>query len=177
MLKRNSFQFLPGLEGHGDIQIRTATKKDHVFVTIGKKRVVEYNLNEKQVVVNYFVPSHITLSTPLVFDTTSGQVVCVVNKVSLIMWDGNQSHLDKIPEASKMPSPVRDLSLSDDGKVWVIFVNGDVQLLDSLRRNSLVTWNPCPHQPTDILKSRILWHGSACLWKGEAENWHEGQQK
>lgn len=54
-----SFQPLPGLSGTGDIHIRPARKPDHFLVTIGHKRVVEYNIRERQVVTNYFTPSHI----------------------------------------------------------------------------------------------------------------------
>ena len=54
-----SFQPLPGLTGTGDIHIRPAKKPDHFLVTIGHKRVVEYNIRERQVVTNYFTPSHI----------------------------------------------------------------------------------------------------------------------
>ena len=56
---RSSFQPLPGLSGQGEIQMRPAKRPDHFLVTIGQKRIVEYNIRERQVVTNYFTPSHI----------------------------------------------------------------------------------------------------------------------
>ena len=74
MGRRTSLQSLTGLEGHGDIVLRPAAKSSNALITIGSKRAVEYDLEENQIVKNYFVPSHLTLSTPLTYDSLSKRI-------------------------------------------------------------------------------------------------------
>ena len=128
MVRRNSLQSLSGLEGHGDIILRPAAKTTNALITIGTKRAVEYDLEEKQIVKSYFVPSHLTLSTPLSYDSLSKTMVCVVNKTSLLVWGGQENHLERLKETKKLTVAVTDI-LSSDGTLLLCFENGDLQPL------------------------------------------------
>ena len=128
MGRRTSFQSLAGLEGHGDIEIRPCANPRHALITIGAKRAVEYDLEEKHIVKSFFVPSHMTLSTPLCHDALTNQLVCCLNKTSLLIWDGQESHLDKIQPIRKLEASVNDILATDDSLI-VVFQNGDLQPL------------------------------------------------
>jgi len=157
-----SYQPLPGLSGNGDIQIRPAKKPDHFLVTIGHKRIVEYNIRERQVVTNYFTPSHIKLSTPMSYDKVTDKNVCVINKNSLLLWDGVETHLDAIKSTNKLYASAIDLLLVDQ-KLVVVFENGDVQPIECLQKRSKPSEScaPCRKSKEDITKTRIFWHKGA----------------
>ena len=128
MGRRTSFQSLAGLEGDGDVDIRPSSKPNHALITIGAKRAVEYDLEEKQIVKSFFVPSHMALSTPLCYDPLTRQMVCCLNKTSLLVWDGQENHLDKIQQTRKLEASVSDI-LATDGTLILVFQNGDLQPL------------------------------------------------
>jgi len=154
-----SYQPLPGLSGNGDVQIRPAKKPDHFLVTIGHKRVVEYNIRERQVVTNYFTPSHIKLSTPMCYDKVTDRYVCVINKTSLLLWDGVETHLDAIKSTNKLYASAIDLILVDQ-KLVVVFENGNVQPIECLQKRSQPSEScaPCRKSKENIIKTRIFWH-------------------
>ena len=129
MGRRTSFQSLAGLEGDGDINIRPSAKANNALITIGAKRAVEYDLEEKQIVKSFFVPSHMTLSTPLCYDPLTRQMVCCLNKTWLLVWDGQENHLDKIQPKRKLEVSVIDILVSKDGTLILVFQNGDLQPL------------------------------------------------
>jgi len=154
-----SFQPLPGLTGTGDIHIRPAKKPDHFLVTIGHKRVVEYNIRERQVVTNYFTPSHIKLSTPMVYDEITEKNVCVINKNSLLIWDGAETKLDAIRPTNRLYTSAIDILIKDQ-KVIIVFENGDLQPLECVQRRSQASesFTSFRNSKESIMKTRIFWH-------------------
>ena len=67
--------FLSGLDGAEEFSIRPSAKMDHLLFTLGKqRRAVEYRLSDKNVVNSYFLPSHMSFSTPIIKHGTDSGV-------------------------------------------------------------------------------------------------------
>ena len=166
MVRRTSLQSLSGLEGHGDIAIRPAAKTNYALISIGTKRAVEYDLDEKQIIKSYFVPSHLNLSTPLSYDNLSKSMVCVVNKTSLLVWDGQENHLERLKETKKLKVSVTDI-LASDGTLILCFENGDLQPLNYVLESTKVP-TIIPMKCGKDVKMTLSWSKDVqyCIKKG-----------
>ena len=54
--------------------------------------------------------------------------MCVVNKTSLLVWDGQENHLERLKETKTLNNSVTDI-LATDGTLLLCFENGDLQPL------------------------------------------------
>lgn len=161
MEKRPTTRILSGLEGPGKVEVRPAKNSENILVTIGRKRVVEYNFDSQQIIKSYFSASHVKLSTPLVYDEASQKLVCVVNKTNLLVWDGQETHLDKIKASNRLYSPAIDMFVHEQ-KITVLFENGDLQPLECLQKSfNAHNSSACKYKPMEIVKSKLVWHRGA----------------
>ena len=151
--------FLNGLEGLDQIVIRSSAKADHLLITMGNRRAVEYKISDKTVVNNFFLPSHMFLSTPVVMSGSKQEFVCAINKTQLLVWDGQESRLEEVKNVIKLPSPVNDLILEEGKNAILAFDNGDLQSVDYVCQNQeKYNFNKCQYCPRVIVKSRIMSH-------------------
>jgi hypothetical protein len=158
-MERKTAHFLAGLEGQGALQVRPSKSDDQALVTLGQKRIVEYNFVDRTVVTNFFLPSHMTLSTPLAFDSLCRRYVCVVNHTLLFVFDGTENHLENVAVTRTLDKPAEDI-LAFDGGTFVIFQDGDVQPLQHVVDSPIVGAQTSPKKTktSPIRSSRLLWH-------------------
>ena len=158
-MPHNKICFLNGLDGPDDVIVRSSEKADNILITLGNRRAVEYNINDRSVVNNYFLPSHMSFSTPVATYSPNGDLVCVVNKTQLMIWNGRNTNFEQA-EVVKLPSPVSDLLIEDCKNKVLVFENGDLQSVEYLRNDVEMQHQhtKCPHLPNIITKTRILSH-------------------
>ena len=133
-MPHNKICFLNGLDGPDDVIVRSSEKADNILITLGNRRAVEYNINDRSVVNNYFLPSHMSFSTPVATYSPNGDLVCVVNKTQLMIWNGRNTNFEQA-EVVKLPSPVSDLLIEDCKSKVFVFENGDLQSVEYLRND------------------------------------------
>jgi len=124
----------PGLNGQGDIEIHHGQVDGQFLATIGRKRAIEYSFADLQVVSNFFLQSSDKLSTPVVYDFDRSEYVCVLNKTSLLIWDGKESYLNKVKITHRLPLHAINLIFIDQ-KLAIVYENGYLQLLDAVQRS------------------------------------------
>ena len=154
--------FLSGLDGAEEFSIRPSAKMDHLLFTLGKqRRAVEYRLSDKNVVNSYFLPSHMSFSTPIIkHGTDTGdnfQLACVVDKTKLIFWNGKEeTRLEKI-KGIQLSQPVKDIIEEYGTKCFVVFENGDVQSLEYVCENpkNKSDSQNIQHLPKKILRTEM----------------------
>ena len=128
--------FLNGIEGPENISLRLSNTPDNFLITLGNRRVVEYRMSDKTVINSYFLPSHMSYSTPMAStkfssDSIKKELICVVNKKHLYCWDGQENRLDEVKEKMELPHAAIDL-IEDNGKILLVFENGDIQSVDHI---------------------------------------------
>ena len=67
-------QFLRGAEGSGGLRSRRDVNPDTILLTIGNRSAAKYSFESSSVVVQYFVPSYLNLTTPLAWDPITKKV-------------------------------------------------------------------------------------------------------
>ena len=159
--------FLNGIEGPENISLRLSNTPDNFLITLGNRRVVEYRMSDKTVINSYFLPSHMSYSTPMAStkfssDSIKKELICVINKKHLYCWDGQENRLDDVKEKMELPHAAIDL-IEDNGKILLVFENGDIQLVDHIIQQMSNSsekqdggFSKCRFCPAVILKTRIL---------------------
>ena len=156
--------FLNGIEGPEKISLRLSNTPDNFLITLGNRRVVEYRMSDKTVINSYFLPSHMSYSTPMATkfgsDSTKKELICVVNKKHLYCWDGQENRLDEVKEKMELPHAAIDL-IEDNGNLLLVFENGDIQSIDHIQQMLSSSekqggFSKCRYCPAVISKTRIL---------------------
>ncbi len=79
-------------------------------------------------------PSYLSLSVPPTWDPADGRFACVVNGNKVLLWDGEETKLDKVKEEVDVSGVVFDL-LELGGGLVAVFQDGSAQTLRYLQRN------------------------------------------
>ena len=152
--------FLNGIEGPEKISLRLSNTPDNFLITLGNRRVVEYRMSDKTVVNSYFLPSHMSYSTPMAtkFSDSTKELICVINKKHFYCWDGHENRLDEVKERMELPHAAIDL-IDDNGNLLLVFENGDIQSIEHIQQISsseTYGFSKCRYCPAIISKTRIL---------------------
>lgn len=160
---------MSGLEGHEEFRVMPSKSEDHILITVGSRRAIDYKLSEKSAMTVFFAPSHISLTTPVGFNRTTQMYVCVVNKTDLLVWSGEETHLEKVEVASKLQIAAVDLICLQDMTVGIVLENGDLQPVSYLlQKKGSSHHEKCPHAPSVISKTRVVTHNGVqhCVYVG-----------
>ena len=95
----------------------------------------------------------------MVYDEITEKNVCVINKNSLLIWDGAETKLDAIRPTNRLYTSAIDILIKDQ-KVIIVFENGDLQPLECVQRRSQASesFTPFRNSKESIMKTRIFWH-------------------
>ena len=164
--------FLSGLDGAEEFSIRPSAKMDHLLFTLGKqRRAVEYRISDKNVVNSYFLPSHMSFSTPIIkhgiHSEDNFQLACVVDKTKLIFWNGKEeTRLEKI-KGIVLAKPVKDIIEENGMNSFVVFENGDVQSMEYVCQNPKIKSDlqSFHHLPQKIVRTEMI-QSAHCLHIG-----------
>ena len=68
------------------------------LITLGSKSALKYDLSEQNALTSYFSPSYLPLTSPLLFDKSSNSSCVVLGSNRLLIWDGVEGKLEKVPQ-------------------------------------------------------------------------------
>ena len=95
----------------------------------------------------------------MVYDEITEKNVCVINKNSLLIWDGAETKLDAIRPTNRLYTSAIDILIKDQ-KVIIVSENGDLQPLECVQRRSQASesFASFRNSKESIVKTRIFWH-------------------
>lgn len=148
--------FLTGLEGSGKVSLaRGGPSQDLVWFRFGSNSAVLYDLSELTVKAVLSVPSHVNLTTGVVYSPALEKNVVVLNSTKIVVFDPTADRNDPSNEEGRGSwdvetlletccaaslqedgNPVVDLVTTDDGNIFVLFSNGSIQSLQQCLQDS-----------------------------------------
>ncbi len=113
------------------------------LLSLGMRRSMWLDLDagEANIFRTWQVPSFLTMTVPPTWDTVSSRFACVVNGNKVLLWDGEETKLDKVEPALVLKgAEISDILQQGPGEdLLVVFADGSVQSLKHLERHGKST--------------------------------------
>ena len=77
------------------MSVRTGADEDHILVTLGSRSASNYSMDAMAVVSQFFCPSFLSLTSAVAWDAASKCYVAILNSKDLLVWDGEENHIEK----------------------------------------------------------------------------------
>ena len=156
--------FLGGVEGSGGLAVREGKGQEagKLLITLQNRKCVHFNEAEKSAETTFFGSSFLDMSVPICYDKNSDQFVTVVNKNNLLLWNGEEKHLEKIQPKCRLHKPVMDVVVME-GNPFLVFQDGDVQSVEFILNRQIAEETISSEDMSDKkVKCRLVNHRN-CL--------------